>query len=288
MRQAASSLLLELFFFRLSSRLSVRSLQLVGEATALTLAALLFPFVLRLTQGGMIALFLITATLMKRIQFLIDEHRDNIWEHGLTSRRSHWIFASSTISLFLGLFGTVFVFFLVVKGTHGQQPVQRYFDFVFQTGSIDTAQSLNQRIHSLVSLLINNFVVMLTTILLTLVYRTLGLVLILTWNAFVWAVTFAALFSRAWFHTTMNKAHFTLQSIAAVTPHLLMETVAYILAAMGALFLSKALTLYPPSDERFQKTAWASFQLLVVSSLLLGLSCLTEYILPGYLLPPLR
>ncbi len=285
MSRAASSLLLELFFFRLSPRLSVRFVQLLGEASALALLALLFPFVLRLSQGGMIALFLVAATLLKRVQFLIDEHRDNIWEKGLSNRQSHWIFASSTTALFLGTFGSVFLFFFVVKSTHSASVVERFFDFVYQTSSIQPHVPLYERIHSLVSLLINNFMVLLTTLLLTLLYRTLGLALILTWNAFVWSVTMAALFHYNLLKTTMNKARFVVQSFVAVSPHLIIETVAYILVAMGALFLSKALTLYPMSDDRFQRSAWASFQLLLTASILLLVGALLEINLPRILLP---
>ncbi len=274
MSRAASSLLLELFFFRLSPRL-------LGEASALALLALLFPFVLRLSQGGMIALFLVAATLLKRVQFLIDEHRDNIWEKGLSNRQSHWIFASSTTALFLGTFGSVFLFFFVVKSTHSASVVERFFDFVYQTSSIQPHVPLYERIHSLVSLLM----VLLTTLLLTLLYRTLGLALILTWNAFVWSVTMAALFHYNLLKTTMNKARFVVQSFVAVSPHLIKETVAFIQVAMGALFLSKALTLYPMSDDRFQRSAWASFQLLLTASILLLVGALLEINLPRILLP---
>ena len=73
--------------------------------------------------------------------------------------------------------------------------------------------------------------------------------------------------------------------ICGVTPHLLVETLAYIVGSMAALFLSKAVTKYEVSDERFKSSTFSAGQLLLTALLLLSLAAVLESFLPRWLIP---
>jgi uncharacterized membrane protein SpoIIM required for sporulation len=62
----------------------------------------------------------------------------------------------------------------------------------------------------------------------------------------------------------------------SLLPHLLFEAVAYVLAGMVGIFLSKALFKYPIFSDEFSRVAQACVFLLIISCALLALSVALE------------
>jgi uncharacterized membrane protein SpoIIM required for sporulation len=62
----------------------------------------------------------------------------------------------------------------------------------------------------------------------------------------------------------------------AITPHLLLEGVAYVVAAVGAIFMSKAALKYSLKDSVFWEITRSCSVIFLVSGLLLTVGCLFE------------
>ena len=291
MEKDPQSMLLELFYFKLSTRLSLRLLQLWFEACMMTLCSLFFPYILGFSQGSVIALFLLSFSLLERMQFLIDEHRDNVWQRGmqegLQNWKAHTLLATSAFAMFLGILVPLILFVVWLSKFGGAGKVKAFFHFFLSTISFQRELPLAERFGSFLGILGNNYLVLLSTIIITMLYRVFGLILILSWNAFVWAVVFVLLFQDALATTKMAASIFLLQAVPAVIPHLFIETFAYTVGAMAALFLSKAMSKYPISDERFRGSIKAVLRLVFAAVFLVLLGAVVESVLPAALLSSL-
>jgi len=268
----------------LSEHMGHRFGHLLSESFMLMLIALLFPFALGLEQGGMIALFLVSASLMRRIQQLLDENRNNIWVKQRGSWRSNRISAMSVLAMFIGLFLANILFASVLVAIGAEQRMKHFFDFVLKTEHLHAGQVLSARFSSFGAILANNYIVLLTTYLLAFLYRAFGMVLVICWNACVWAVVLFSVFRMAWLHTKVSFFSFFGRAVGAMVPHLLLEALAYILAALAAIFLSQGFSKYEATDKRFQLVFRASFWIGLFACLMVLLAAGAEALLPAWLL----
>ncbi|TNE47574.1 MAG: hypothetical protein EP343_18625 [Deltaproteobacteria bacterium] len=187
--KAGSVLLSDLLPTDLPEELPSRFLRLWGEAIFMMLFAFAFPFVLGISQGAMIALFLVSVSLMKRVRQLREENRYNIWIRNYGSWRSNKLSSLSILGIFLGLFTANLMFALVLNVLGSSQQWEGFFHFILKMQHLDANQPLVHRFSSLLNILFNNSVVLITTALLVVVYRAYGLMLVISWNACLWAVT---------------------------------------------------------------------------------------------------
>ena len=89
------------------------------------------------------------------------------------------------------------------------------------------------------SLLGFNLKVLVVGFLLSALYRGGGLVLILSWNAFDWALALSG------YARSIAESFGVLQSLVlllGLSPHLALEAISYVVAGMAGVFLSKAIT----------------------------------------------
>jgi uncharacterized membrane protein SpoIIM required for sporulation len=118
---------------------------------------------------------------------------------------------------------------------------------------------------------------LLVVMLFSLFYRRGGLLLIICWNASVWGVVFSYLAFCLTTGPNLVKALHTLLTIyLSVFIHLILESLAYILAGMSGLFLSKASIKYFSDQVKLNRVVRAVIILLVLSLLLIALSALIE------------
>jgi len=283
-KQIASVLLSDLLPSELPNGLGLRFLRLCGEAFFFMAFALLFPFVLGLMQGAMIALFLVSSSLMGRLRQLMDENRFNIWVLRQNSWKANQLSAVSILGIFFGLFLANILFSLILANIGAGKGLEHFFDFILKTVNLHPDQPLAHRFTSFWGILFNNYVVLITTIILTAVYRAYGLILVLSWNACIWAVLLFYMFRHAWITSKISTIEFLARSLGAMLPHLMLEATAYILAALGALFWSRSSVLYKSDDPRYKSVLKASGTLLVLACIIVLLAGICETTLPPALL----
>lgn len=285
MKKAGSVLFSDMVPRELPERLPLRFLRLWGETIFMTAFALLFPFVLGFAQGGMLSLFLVSASLMYRIRQLREENAYNIWILHKGGWSSNLLSSISILGIFMGLFTANLLFAWILNKLGSGQQWESFFQFLLKTQHLETGQPLAARFASFWAILFNNGIVLITTMLLVSVYRAYGLMLVISWNACIWAVVLFYLFRQALINTKLSTLSFLMYSGAAMLPHLILEALAYILAALAALFLSQAFSQYSFSDKRFRQVGRAAGTLLVLSFILILWAAFTETTLPPILLP---
>ena len=111
-------------------------------------------------------------------------------------------------------------------------------------------------------ILVNNLLVAVGVIVLSLLYRAGGTLLVLGWNASVWGTAFA-FFARLEWGGGLRALGGWLRLSASVFPHILLEAVGYILMALAGLLLLRLIVRFgdPFLDRR---SLAASVTMLVV------------------------
>lgn len=110
-----------------------------------------------------------------------------------------------------------------------------------------------------------------------LIFRAGGLMLVLAWNAITWSCQFASYFALLG-GVTKTSSIFLVGTFLA---HSVVEVVAYVLAGMSGIFISKGLSKYSTSSPEMNRVAKASLFLLVISAIVLFLSAILEVVLTG-------
>ena len=142
-KQAGSVFLSDLLPADLPEGLWARFVRLWGEACFMMVFALLVPFILGVAQGAMIALFLVSASLMRRVRQLREENRYNIWIRNLGSFHSNRLSALSIMGIFLGLFTANLLFAWLLHALSSNQQWEQFFDFLLKTEQLNTGKLSN-------------------------------------------------------------------------------------------------------------------------------------------------
>ncbi len=222
----------------------------VAAIAALFTADYFFPEV-----RGMAACALITFGLAPHLSVLLEANRSRIWDEKLSPWKANRILVLEFIAIFFGIFA-------VAAGAHfftSPAAVGRAFDEAYR--------------NSVGDLYYHNTAVLSAGFFLALAYRAAGLTLVLSWNALHWAETLAVYLVRVGMSSGVNTSVWL---SGALIPHLLLEVLAYVMAGMAGVFLSKALCKYSWISPPFRRVAWASITLLTISLGALGLAAAAE------------
>jgi hypothetical protein len=266
---------------RLPASLFARCGRLGAESLIITLLSSLLVLLFGLPHGGFIALFLVAASLSDRFSELLEENRSRIWEHEddpwHVNRRS----AISVLSMFLGsLTG-----FVVVAVFLSDEGIGSFCGFALKAAAVSPTDTLAGRFGSIGDTLSHNVLVLLGIVCLCLIYRTYGAVLTLGWNACVWSFVLTVLVrhgaQRAGSQALLDVA----KSLAAILPHLVLELLAYVLAALAGIFASKALAGYGFADPRLHRVLRAVGVILVAAVVLLAAAAVAESTWAPLLIP---
>ena len=105
----------------------------------------------------------------------------------------------------------------------------------------------------------------------------------LGWNAGVWAIT---LVTAVKVNMAASASPILLALIAtvALSPHVLLEGLAYLSGSLAAIFFSRGVTLYKPTDSRFFKVLNAVIVLAVVSFGMVILAAVVEHFWAPFML----
>ena len=115
-----------------------------------------------------------------------------------------------------------------------------------------------------------------------------GVLLAIGWNAAIWTASIAGLAADASPAGAAPSVGAIVGTTAALAPHLLLELVAYVLAAMSAIFDSRALSRYHSGDARRWQVFRSVVRLLGVAAALVVAAAVLEDSVAPLLLDRLR
>ncbi len=212
---------------------------------ALLIGEYYFPSVRLMASAALIALSLSNLTQTK-----LEENRRAIWEDRESPYRANLALARYFFKVFSAIFFVAIVFdwMLLEHWQVAMRIVPRYRN-------------------EFLPLFTHNSGVLLACGLLSLVYGSGALTLVLAWNALHWAQSLSpallssdqGIFSRVLYATSL-------------LPHLVCEVLAYVLAGMAGTFLGKALLKYNLLSREFYRVSRACVVILMfaLAALLLG------------------
>jgi hypothetical protein len=273
-----ATLIDSLFPAELDPKPGRRARRLLAEAIVVTLVSSLLPIAMGVPEGGLIALFLISASQSGRLAQLLEENRNAIYvthtPSSLANRRTvvgiFWIFA-----------GILVGFALVAIGL-GEQEVSRFFGFTIRAAELGEGGLRGRMLGSAGSILAHNTAVTLVIVGICFIYQSYGAMLVLGWNACVWSFVLTVLVARD-LGTESSAAAAAMVSLA-VLPHLAAEALAYIMASLGAIYASRALARHPLGGSIQREVLRVTLSLFAFSLVALVVAALLEAWVAGPLL----
>lgn len=253
------------------------------EAILATLLSLYITRALADEHAGVISIFLTAAGLTYRFNDLLLENRDNIYVHQWPSVKTNSRTAWRVLAMFIGMAGA----YCMAAALLEPKAVFETFGFALDSARIREDSILTRRFGGALALLGHNALVLVGFLVLSFVYWSYGALLSLTWNGCIWGVVLTMLIRRG---LSSSQAPVTFVAIAglAVLPHLLLEALAYLLAALSGIFFSKAVSKYSFSDPVFLSVCRASGLLLLLGFGVLVISAVLESTLAPGLIALLR
>lgn len=260
------------------------------EAALFTGLALLLVARLGISEVGFFALFLTAASLYPRFERLIADNKKQVFVDKQSRSKANLVTARGILGMFLGICAA----YLCAALSYTPKELARSFGFIFESVKLGDGSLFSRSFSDMGGIFQHNLSVMLVIVILCCLYRSYGALLTLGWNASVWVVVLVTLSQRAVGAQAVDPATWAMV-FAAVTPHLVLEGVAYILAALSAIWYSRGLTRYAltlktpqpisdashmalahSQDDILQDITTASIKGLVLALLVLGLAALVE------------
>jgi hypothetical protein len=125
------------------------------------------------------------------------------------------------------------------------------------------------------NLLVNNFWVMVACFFIALLTGD-GAIFLITWNASVWGTIFGITAKNAAIYASVNPFYYFFVIMLIVTPHMLLEAMAYITASISGSVISKDVLLEKFESRRFNEVFLYNFMLFLFGILFLVLGALVE------------
>ena len=250
------------------------------EALILTLISVYAVRLIGVPEPGLIGIVLASAAMTPRLNQILELNRARIWSGEGNGRRVNLASMISGLSLFSGMF----VAFMAIGIVSSDAVLIKDFNFIVTRIQLDTNTVLSpERFSQGVSIFQHNLSVLITLALMSFVYRSLGAMFALGWNAGVWGVTIV-LFMGGGRDTELNTVVYGTMILIAIIPHLIVEAASYLIGALAAIFLSRGITIYRLNDTRLNRVMSAVGVLAILSVGLLVSGALLENYFPRLVL----
>ena len=241
---------------------------ILAAAAGITIGFVLFP-----SEASLIGVFLIAIAQGTTVHALLERNRDEVWNQLISTFRANIRLASGLFVVFLGILFTYAASTLLV-------PVEQLLPlFDRQIGNFGGHSITDVAFDNFSGILLHNGLVAAACFLFSLLYQHGGMLLVLGWNASVWGVVFAYIARTAPDAGSTGPVVYFLKSFLCIFPHLFLEALAYVLVAMGGVFLSKALGKYKVDSSRFAQVGGAILRVVLTSMALLVLASAVEAVL---------
>lgn len=193
-----------------------------------------------------------------------------IWNGLATPRRANLALARDLTALF----GGILLGFALLAGVLGADSYAAWFD--------GSATLLGRRpglgdpsMAAALPLMLHNLRILLLLLLVGVVFRYLGLLFAMVWNAAAWGVTWAAALQGL---PGVTNSHLLalLVLILAAGPHLLLEAAGYCLATSGGIFARRGLDRYRVGSRTLEIVSRAALHHVGIGATLVVIAALVE------------
>ena len=242
------------------------------EGALITLVSVYVVRGINVPEAGLVGLSLASAAMVPRFNTILATNRERIWAAPGTGRAANTQSAISGISIF----GGMFLGFLLMAIFAESGGFKADFAFILKETGFKPGDVLSPERFALgYEVIIHNLFVLVALAILALLYRSLGTMIALGWNASVWAITLALFIQGGSGGDTSQFLH-TVIVIVAVMPHLIVEALGYVIGALSGVFLSRGIMRYEYSDPRLRRVLTAVLVLAGVSVALIIVGGLME------------
>ena len=180
--------------------------------------------------------------------------------------------------MFLGIFFT----FAVIAFTFPEQAIVRFFEPMFQviglSGEATTLLGWTTEVAgpTIMSIFINNFIVTIVCLLLSLIYGA-GAIVFITWNATVWGVVIGFYAKQALLSTAeVNPFTIFFATVLPFFPHMIMEALPYFTAAIVGGIVSKAALREELFSSKFNEIVKDAIVVMGISLVILFAAAVIE------------
>ena len=262
------------------SNKSLRDIRLIVEAFILTMLSIYAIRLIGVPEPGLIGIVLASAAMIPRLNQILAINRDRIWSEEGNGRRVNLDSIVSGLSIFSGMF----IAFIVIGIINSYAVLLKDFDFILTRTRVDPDSVLSpERFSQGFQIFQHNISVLITLAALAFIYRSLGAMFVLGWNAGVWGVTIV-LFMGGGGETDLNRFLYGVMILIAILPHLLTEAASYLVGALAAVFLSRGISIYKIGDFRLNRVLAAVGVLTLLSVALLASGAALEHHVPRLVL----
>ena len=221
--------------------------------------------------ASLAGVFLMAFAVAPAVDALLERNKEEVWAPGGDPGRANRRLAAALFAVFCG----VLTAFATMVWLSPAEKLDAWFDL--QLGPFVAGHVTEVDFGTFPALLSINVRVLTVCLLFALAYRHGGLLLVLAWNASRWGVIFSYVARKgASDEGAVAGLGVLLRTAAGVLPHLALEALAYILAAMCGVFLSKALAKYEITSSAFAQVGMAVLRLLGIALLLLSAGAAVE------------
>ena len=274
------SIVAVLMDFLPADRKLFRDIRLGLEAFILTMLSIYAIRLIGVPSPGLVGIVLSSAAMIPRLNQILSINRERIWSEEGTGRRVNIDSIISGLSIFSGMF----IAFIVIGIMTSEAALIKDFDFILAKTKVDPDAVLSpERFAQGVRIFQHNLSVLITLAALSFVYRSLGTMFALGWNAGVWGVTIV-LFMGGGGETGLSPFIYGAAVLIAILPHLLTEAASYLVGALAAIFLSRGISLYTIGDARLNRVLTAVSVLALLSVALLVSGAVLEHHVPRLVL----
>ena len=269
---AQKKLLLTWFFQgQLSSQPGKRFLRIWFEAALMGGLVLWLVNALGLAQQGLLTIFFVSVTLIDRFNRIIEDNSLLATQRGIDPKKIKWITTASLVGIFMGLL-TAFSGAAILLGEAG---IQSSFRFAVEESAVGSDSLLNRNFGHFLPLFLHNLSVCISIGLISIVFRSYGALLAISWNACLWGTILVLMGIRGVEQTELSALLFCLISLVGILPHLLLEGFAYTLGCLAAISIVDKVASDEPSESG--SITWGTIAKIVGAALLMVvLGALTE------------
>ena len=259
---------------------AVWNLLLLSEAFILSLSSVFLMRVIGVAEAGLMGIVLASAAMTPRLNRVLEINREQIWSQEGSGLRANRASLLSGLSIFLGMLAA----FLVVGIVSDEAQLQKDFSFILQQTRVDPDVILSpDRFSHGMAIFAHNAMVLISFAVLAFIYRALGTMIALGWNAGVWGITIV-LFMGGGADSNWNPMLYAIMILIAIMPHLVTEAASYVVGSLSSVFLSRGVTLYGIGDPRLNRVMVAVLFLALFSVVLLAAGALLEHYVPALVL----
>jgi len=193
-----------------------------------------------------------------------------------------WVDHYDIVEVYIFMFFGIFLTFTAISFLFPEQAVIKFFAPMFEViGLTGEATSLTGWASSvagptILSIFLNNFIVTIVCLLLSLIYGA-GAIVFITWNAVVWGVVIGFFAKQALVSSSgVNPVTVFISTLLPFFPHMIMESLPYFTAAIVGGIVSKAAVREELFSPRFNEIVKDGTVVMLISLVVLLIAAVIE------------